>query len=296
MTLAEAVAAGARRIEAAGVPADEARRDAAVLARWVLHWDEARWLGDRHNAASAGFHAAFSKAIDRRASREPIAYLTGEREFYGRVFTLTPDVLIPRPETELVIEEALVCLLARQDGASSRTHPLILDVGTGSGCLAVTLAVEWPDARVIATDQSAAALDVARANARRLGVADRIEFRPGDLLAGVEGPVDVLVSNPPYVTEADRASLSPEVGVHEPAGALFGGPDGLDVIRALVPEAAQVLAPGGSLVVEIGWGQARAVAQLIQDTPGLTLLRIRPDLQQIPRVVVARREETRNLQ
>ncbi|MFI5177239.1 MAG: peptide chain release factor N(5)-glutamine methyltransferase [Vicinamibacterales bacterium] len=288
MTCGECVARMVRRLVAAGRPEDDSRRDAVVLARWRLGWTAAQWLARASNEAPAGFEADLAPFIDRRARGEPVAYITGEREFFGRAFRVTPDVLIPRPETELVVEDALARLESSGTGAADRARPVIVDVGTGSGCLAVTLALERPAARVVATDISDAALDVARDNARRLG-AERIEFRPGSLLAGVGTPVDLIVSNPPYVATADRASLPVDVVSYEPASALFGGDDGLDVMRGLVPTAAAALRPGGWLVMEIGLGQAVAVERLLEAGGGWTSIRIRPDLQQIPRVVAARK-------
>jgi release factor glutamine methyltransferase len=280
------------------VAPDESRRDASRLARWLLGWDEAAWLTRRGETPPADFPARYAAAAARRRGREPLAYILGEREFYGRAFRVTPAVLIPRPETELVVDETLVILRSepRTQHPPSPTasawqarHPIVVDVGTGSGCLAVTIAIESPRARVIAVDASAAALEVARENARRFGVLDRVEFRRGDLLQPVAEPVDLVVSNPPYVPEVDRPSLAPEIVDYEPAGALFAGTDGLNVIRALLPAAARALAPGGSLVMEFGWGQSEAVSSLIQRTPGLRLQHVRADLQQIPRVLVVAR-------
>jgi release factor glutamine methyltransferase len=164
-----------------------------------------------------------------------------------------------------------------------------MDFGAGSGCLAITLALELPFERVIAVDASEAAIDVARANARALGAADRIDFHVTSWSAWLHGgqPIDVIVSNPPYVPERDRSSLAPEVRDYEPAAALFAGADGLRAIRQIVTAAARVLSAGGWLVMEIGAGQDREVAELIAATPGLSLVRIAPDLQSIPRVVVA---------
>ena len=281
-------------LTAAGIPPEDARRDAVLLARHRLGWDAARWLTDARSAAPAGFEAAFRADIARRARREPLAYITGEREFYGRSFLVTPDVLIPRQETELLVEEAF---RVRGDGGQHRPsseladlRPLrdaiIVDVGTGSGCLGITLALEWPDAHIAATDVSPAALDVARANAERFGVAERIELLEGAWLGRPDLRPWLVVANPPYVAERDRATLAPEVRDYEPAEALFGGPDGLDAIRQLVPAAARALAPGGWLLMEIGAGQDREIAGLVADA-GLTLRRIVPDLQSIPRVVVA---------
>ena len=279
-SLADHVAAAAARLELAGLPHDEAVQSAGVLARSILGWSTADWIIRRRDAGPIDFSARFLPLIDRRARREPVAYILGEREFYGRPFTVTRAVLIPRPETELVVEEALAY-------AGQRPTATIVDVGTGSGCIAVTLALEVSGARIVATDVSGPALEVARENARRLRADERIEFRRGEFLAGSTTPVDLIVSNPPYVGEGDRARLPPEVADFEPAGALFAGPDGLDAIRALVSVAARALARGGALILEIGQGQADAVRTLIEATGALSVLRIRPDLQSIPRVVVA---------
>lgn len=284
-----AVSDAANRLMAAGLSIDDARREAALLARLVLGWDAAAWLTHQHQPAPSGFQDAFDRLIARRASREPMAYLIGQREFYGRPFQVTPDVLIPRPETEFVIDEVIGLTRARRDpDAGGRSPRVIVDIGTGSGCIAVTLALELPQAKLLATDTSAGALRVAQDNARRHGVADRIEFRHGPFLAGFADPVDLVVSNPPYVPDADRASLAPEVAMFEPAAALFAGRDGLDVIRALVPRAAAALGPGGALVMEIGLGQATEVQRLVEKA-GLTEVRLVPDLQGIPRVITALR-------
>jgi release factor glutamine methyltransferase len=282
MTLAEQVDAGVRVLRGAGFADDDARRDAGVLARFALGWDGATWLTRLGEAAPDDFVAAFPPLIARRAAREPVAYITGQREFYGRSFLVTPDVLIPRPETELLVDTALEHLRTR------RPAPSLVDVGTGSGCLAITLALECPAARVIATDVSAAALGVARRNAARLGVAGRIDFRLGALLGDLDEPVDLVVSNPPYVAAGDRASLAADVREFEPHVALFGGADGLAIVRDLVPLAARALAPGAWLILEIGAGQADAVGAIVRDA-GLQAIGVRPDLQGIPRVLVAAR-------
>jgi release factor glutamine methyltransferase len=281
--LASAVADAARRLETAGIDGDTSRRDAALLARWVLGWDTAAWLARTREAPPPGFAPRFNALIARRAAREPIAYLTGLREFYGRTFRVNRHVLVPRPETELVVDEALRFL-------APRTTPRVVDVGTGSGCLAVTIALECQGAHVVATDSSEAALAIARENATLHGVAERIDWRHADLLGDLTGPFDLIVANLPYVPEGDRESLPPEVSRYEPAAALFGGPDGLDVIRRLLPAAAARLSPGGRVVFEIGAGQAGAVPALIAGVPGLTLVEVRKDLQAIPRVVVAEAE------
>jgi release factor glutamine methyltransferase len=284
MTLSEVVVDAVRVLEAAGIPPDQSRQDAAVLARHELGWDHARWLTHRSAQAPVDFAGAFARTIARRARREPIAYILGTREFYSRTFLVTPEVLVPRPETEFVVEEAMAAIAQ----TASRARPLVVDVGTGSGCVAITIALEAPDARVIATDTSGAAIGVARQNSARLGAA-HVTFMESNLLDGLTERPSVIVSNPPYVPEGDRASLDPEVREFEPAAALFAGPDGLDVIRALVPAAAERLAPGGWLVFEIGIHQDGAVRDLIAHTPLMEWRHTAPDLQGIPRVVVARR-------
>jgi release factor glutamine methyltransferase len=289
VTFAEWVAEASRLLTAAGRDERESRLDAALLARWHLGWPMARWLVNLGEQAPADFAAAVAPLLARRARAEPIAYLTGEREFFGRTFRVTPDVLIPRPETELVVEEALACVTKLRTDSANLPPPLVLDVGTGSGCIAITIALEQPPVRVVATDISDAALAVAMDNARRLDAADRVTFRHGPLMAGWNEPVDLIVSNPPYVAGADRGALPDDVVRYEPATALFSGEDGLDVIRALIPAAA--LVPGGWLVMEMGLGQADEVQRLIRDAPGLDVVRLRADLQRILRVVVARRSE-----
>jgi release factor glutamine methyltransferase len=274
-----AVDDAATRLMSAGLAADDSRRDAALLARFVLGWDAAAWLTHQREAAPSGFQEAFDRLVARRVTREPVAYLIGEREFYGRPFLVAPGVLIPRPETEFVIDAVVGLARARQGGEPGRRSALVIvDIGTGSGCIGVTLALELPEARVIATDTSAEALRVAQENARRHAVANRVEFRHGPFLAGFGDSVDVVVSNPPYVPVSDRASLA----------ALFAGEDGLDVIRQLIPRATAALRPGGALVMEIGFGQAREVQRLVEQA-GLTEVRLVPDLQAIPRVITALR-------
>lgn len=197
--------------------------------------------------------------VRRRAKSEPVAYLVGHREFFGLEFRVTPDVLIPRPDTETLIVELL-------DAAKAYAEPRILDVGTGSGCIAIAAAVNCPQARVTAIDVSEAALGVAGENAERHGVADRIRFLQGDLFAPLNPNerFELVVSNPPYVAEGELNDLQAEVRLHEPRSALAAGPDGLDVIRRLVSEAPRRLLPGGELLFEISPEQAAPVRQLLQ--------------------------------
>jgi release factor glutamine methyltransferase len=277
-TLRDRLGAARHAFERAGIAPDEAAIDADVLARHALGWDRATLITHGPEPPPAGFDEAFAPLVERRLEREPVAHIVGHREFWGLEFEVTRDVLVPRPETELVVEAALELAGA---GAEQR----IVDVGTGSGCIAVSLAVSLPGARVTATDASAAALAVARRNARQHDVEDRIAFIEGDLFAGVEGAADLIVSNPPYVPVGDLASLPPEVARYEPHLALVAGDDGLSAIGRLLGEGRQHLAPAGHLVVEFGFGQASSVTALAA-AAGWRLHSMRHDLQQIPRVIV----------
>jgi release factor glutamine methyltransferase len=284
MTYSEAVARAAERLAAAGFAVADAEADAAVLARHILNWDLGRWLLNMRERAEPSFVAALDRAAGRRAAREPVAYITGTREFYGRPFLVSPAVLIPRPETELIVELALEWV---QGCTGAQVHGCkIADVGTGSGCLATTLALELPGSQVVATDISSAAIDVARKNAAMLGAGERIEFREGSFFAGSPTLFDVIVSNPPYVAERDRATLQTDVVDFEPPTALFAGGDGLACVRELVRLAPEHLRPDGRLMFEFGFGQADAVSALIRSSR-LIFVAIHNDLQGIPRVAVA---------
>jgi release factor glutamine methyltransferase len=235
-----------------------------------------------HWNSPTGHGTEFRALIERRQNGEPIQYITGETEFYGLPFRVTPDVLIPRPETEHLVERAV-------ELASGLTGVRILDVGTGSGAIAVALAHELPQAQITALDISAAALGIARGNAERNGVAGRIDFKLSDLLGAVEGErFAMIVSNLPYVPEGDRGSLAVEVREHEPVLALFAGEDGLDVYRRLIPAAFAALEDGGFLLMEIGYGQSQAVSELLGDA-GFEGIEFVPDLQGILRVACGRR-------
>jgi len=276
------------RLERAGIPAAEAALDADLLARHALGgWDRGRLLADGRDPAPDGFPATYERLVARRERREPAAYIVGSREFWGLEFEVGTGVLVPRPETELVVEEVLARVTTAT--AIGPAGLRIADVGTGSGCLAVSLAHQIPAARVVAIDLAPAALDVARRNASRHGVSSRTRFVHGDLFAGEDGPFDLIVSNPPYVPAGDLAGLQPEVQQFEPQGALTSGADGLDLIRRLVPAAANRLAPGGWLVFEFGFGQARAIQAIVGGEDGLVLVGLREDLAGIPRVAIARK-------
>jgi release factor glutamine methyltransferase len=222
--------------------------------------------------------------LKRRAAREPIQYLLGTQEFCGLEMAVTPDVLIPRPETELLVEEALRAVLGVNE-------PTIADVGTGSGCIAVALARERPDATIYALDISAPALDVARSNAIRHGARDRIRFIRADLLEAFCGArtFDVIVSNPPYIPEQEMDGLQPEVARYEPRAALAAGPDGLDFYRRLLREAPPLLKPGGRLLLELGCGQSDRVKRLARECGAFDVIECRKDAAGIKRVVIARR-------
>jgi release factor glutamine methyltransferase len=270
----------AARLAGAGIDAAEARLDAELIVRDVLGWDRATALVEQHRTLDPAELDHIERRVARRMAREPMAYVRGRVEFWGLEFEVGPGVLVPRPETELVVESALDCYRGTNGPAS------IVDACTGCGCLAVALALEFPNARVVGTDLSAEALTIAGRNATRHQVADRVEWREASLLGG-GGAVDLVVANPPYVPAGDRDSLMPEVRDHEPALALFGGADGLDVVRGLVAEAESELRPGSWLVFEFGYGQADLVRALFGDgwhAPGF-----RHDLQRIPRVVAVER-------
>jgi release factor glutamine methyltransferase len=276
--VAELVAEAAARLASAGIATPQL--DAELLLRHVLGWDRARIFAFPDEPVAADAAARYGDLVARRAGRVPLQHLTGVQSFWRHEFLVTPDVLIPRPETEILVEQALVRL-------RPRPKPAVLDVGTGSGCIALSLAAELPGAEVEATDLSAAALAVARENARRLGLAARVRFHEGDLLAPVSGrSFDLIASNPPYVDPA--AALEPEVRDHEPALALFppGGP--LALYERLLPQAASALRPGGFLLLELGIGQADDVGKLVA-AAGLAVDDVARDLQGIPRTLVARR-------
>jgi release factor glutamine methyltransferase len=224
----------------------------------------------------------FRELVKRRGAGEPVAYLVGSREFFSLPFAVDKAVLVPRPETEgLVVRVLDLCRAA----ATSR----IIDVGTGSGAIVVALAKHLPRATFAATDVSAEALEVARANAERHGVADRITFFHGDLLADAAGPWDVIVSNPPYVREDEFPALPRDVRDHEPRGALVSGPTGVEVVERLAAAAAAALVPGGWLVVEIGPAVAAAAEAAIAACPALEPAPTLKDLAGLPRIVQARR-------
>lgn len=285
MTIHDLMQVARDRFLRAGISATNAGLDAEALARRVLGWDKARLLADRHEKASSAFLLNYEHYVARRIRREPLSYILGVREFWGLDFEVTPDVLIPRQETELIVEEALTAVRA-----GAHAHPVIIDVGTGSGVLAVVLAREFPHAHVVATDISACALSVAQRNAVRHGVAGRVRFVETDFLDHVQETADLIVSNPPYVPAVSRPGLSPEVRDYEPGVALFSGDDGLEGMRRVMKDSAERLKPNGCLIVEFGYGQEDALRSLAAEMPHLSLAGIRQDLQGIPRTAVMRKD------
>ena len=284
MTLREALTSATRQLDASSGLCADAARDAALLLRHVLAISHAAQLTEPERELTTEQQATFDALILRRIANEPIQYITGEQEFYGLPLRVTPAVLIPRPETEHLVEAVLAELNLAQ---SLR----ILDVGTGSGAIAIALAFHLPNAQITAVDLSAAALEVAAANTARHALAGRIRYLKSDLLDAFppdEAPFAAIVSNPPYVPAADRASLHPQVRDHEPAAALFAGPDGLDIYRRLIPQARAALQPNGLLALEIGHGQSEAIASLLS---GWKELRFLDDLQHIPRIALARKPQ-----
>jgi release factor glutamine methyltransferase len=264
----------------AGPHPDRARRDAEALLLHVLGKDKAWLMAHSEEQLHDDRECSYSELLERRYRGEPIQYIAGETEFYGLPFRVAPDVLIPRPETEHLVEKAI-------ELAASFPAPRIVDVGCGSGAIAVALAHKLPQASITAIDVSSSALAIAEENAKRNNVA--IRFLEGDLLAPVAAEqFEIVVSNPPYVPIGDRDSLAVEVRDYEPALALFAGEDGLDVCRRLIPASFTQLVPGGFVVLEIGFGQAPAIAELLTAF-GFHQIEFLPDLQGIPRVACARR-------
>ena len=291
------------------------RRDAETLLAHILHRDRAWLLAHADDDLTATDLDAFRSLVARRAAQQPLQHLTGMQEFFGLTFRVTPDVLIPRPETEHLVEAVLDFARSQPD-----PHLNIVDVGTGSGAIAIALASVLEHARFTAIDISPAALAVARDNAGRLGVDRRIRFLQGDLLAPLLTPhaprdplftgdplnpllagsdpfdpliptassafetFDVIASNPPYVALDDAQTLAPEVRDHEPELALYAGPNGLDIYRRLIPQSFDLLRPGGLLALEIGYGQRDALAELLTSWNSVRFL---DDYASIPRVALA---------
>lgn len=283
-TLADLVAEGTELLRAAGI--DAPRHTASLLVRERLGIDTAKLIAHPETPVSVENAVELRNAFARRAAGEPLQYITGHQEFYGLDFEVTPAVLIPRPETELLVETAL-------EACRGTDSPRVIDVGTGSGCIPIAVAVNAPAAQVATIDISPDATAVARRNAQRHGVADRIAFLHGDFFHAVTSgekwldiaPAHVIVSNPPYIAEHELAGLQREVRDFEPVTALVGGPEGTESYARLLSQAGRFLLPEGKLAFEVGFGQAERVAAM-GEAAGWRLEGIRDDLQGIPRVVV----------
>lgn len=260
---------------------DSPRLDAELLVAEALGIDRVGLYLDLNRPLLEEERSAIRPLVLRRREREPVAYILGRRDFFGRRFEVTPEVLIPRPDTETLVEQALA--LIPVDAPSQ-----VLDVGTGSGAIALTIAAERPLAEVTATDVSAGALGVAARNAEALGVSERVSFEQVDLL-DPSGRYDLIVSNPPYIPSREVEGLQAEVRDHEPRGALEAGGDGFDVIRALLTASADAATEGTQLLIEVGAGQAPRVAELPEAKGRWSLVALHPDLNRVERVVHLRR-------
>ena len=289
MQLKQTLASAVNRLSADHVPSS--RLNAESLLMFILSCDRAYLYAHPERELTHDEQSRYDAALAERARGVPAQYITGHQEFWGMDLIVSPAVLIPRPETEHVIETVLELGSVDRDGGRGRppdiNHLRIADVGTGSGCIALALAKELPQAEIHASDVSPAALEVARANAARHQLESRIQFHQADLLAGSENDAfDFIVTNPPYVGESEEDQVQLEVRKFEPRGAVFAGPTGVEVITRLIPQARAALRPGGWLVMEISGAISDKVRQLLQDWNDV---RIRPDLQSIPRVVQARK-------
>jgi release factor glutamine methyltransferase len=287
LTLHEALAGAKARLVSAGIPLDEASIDVDLYARTILEWDRATLLSELRQPAPKSLEPTFSEWVARRALHEPTAYIIGIREFWGLDFEVTPAVLIPRPETELIVEEAVALLRSNPPSGAARPDVQhVAEVGTGSGCVSIAIASEVPGCRVIASDISPDALAVARRNALRHDVASRVEFVETSYLNGVSGLFDLIAANPPYVKDGDRVALGRGV-LYEPAVALFGGSRGLRDINGVLATT-ELLVPGGYLVMEFGLGQEEDVTALVKTRADLHLEKVRCDLQGIARTAIIR--------
>ena len=284
MTLRESLTDAAATLAVNPCLRDQSQRDAEILLLHILCTDRATLFAYPSRSLTPEQLAAYQAAIDRRLNNEPIQYITGQQEFFGLNLKVTPATLIPRPETEHLVEAVL-------DWVPHNQPLKILDIGTGTGAIALALAAHLPQAQITAVDISTAALHIAEVNARVHNLATGIRFLQSDLFSGLPqseqtASFDAIVSNPPYIPEGDRAELHPEVRDYEPAHALFSGPLGLDIYRRLIPQAHTALRPGGLLALEIGHGQREALDSLLSAWKDVAFI---ADLQQIPRVALARR-------
>lgn len=298
MHLKDSLAQAIARLTAESVPSP--RMNAELLLMFTLGCDRSYLFAHPERELTAGEQSRYDVALAERSRGVPAQYITGHQEFWGMDLIVTPAVLIPRPETEHVIETVLELQASdynvrakaptpKTEDRGPKARVRIADVGTGSGCIALALAKEFPNAEILATDISAPALEIARANAARHQLDQRIYFHQTDLLEGLTGRFDFIVSNPPYVGESEEDSVQLEVRKFEPRTAVFAGPKGTEVIERLIPQARTILRPGGWLVMEVSGTIAEKVGRLLQ---GWQNVEIKPDLQSIPRVVIARKPKT----
>lgn len=278
MNIAESLAFAAASLEASGVA--ESRREAASLLTFVLARPGSFLIAHPEYELNDSELTGFEECVRRRSNREPFQYITGTQEFFGLEFRVTRDVLIPRPETEVLVEAAIEVL-------GSLKSPHFLEIGVGSGCISISILHSVIDAQAVAVDVSSGALRIAMENAHIHGVSERLRLRERDLFDGLNEKFDMIVSNPPYIPDLDIGQLQPEVRTFEPHSALAGGSDGLDIIKRIVDGAPGHLKPGGSLLLEIGFGEADAV-ELLFRTPYWLECRLLPDLQGIPRIIIAK--------
>jgi len=285
VTIADTIRRAAEQLATAGI--ETARLDAEVLLAHLLKKDRVWLIAHNTDALDIDSASNYEYVVDRRAQREPLQHIVGNQEFWGLDFMVSPDVLIPRPETELVVESAI-------KAAEKMAAPLILDLCTGSGCIAISIAKHLAASRTMATDWSGRALAIARENARHHGVADRIKFLEGDLFEPLEeldiqGKVDIIVANPPYIPARDLAALQPEVRDHEPEMALIAGKQGTEIHQCIISTAPRYLKQHGQLIMEMGMGQAAALVHMARDTNAYETPEILKDLAGIDRVIVVKK-------
>ncbi len=279
MNISQAITRAASILDKNGVP--NPLREARSLLLHVLERETAYVVAHPEYRLTENESIDFEAVLRRRASREPFQYITGRQEFYGLEFEVAPGVLIPRPETEILVEAAISLLNAAD-------KPRFCEVGIGSGCIAISILYKILDAQAVGVDISRAALELTARNATKHGVGDRLTLREADMFAGLgKFNFDLILSNPPYIPESDLESLQAEVGGFEPHSALFGGADGLDIIKLLIANAPRFLKSGGFLLIEIGFGQAASVKGLFGSSFWKDIVFL-PDLQGIPRIVRAR--------
>lgn len=278
MNLADALTAAAASLQASGIA--ESRREASSLLSFILSRPGSFLFAHPEYELTTEEQVRFDECVQRRAKREPFQYITGRQEFFGHEFEVGPGILIPRPETEILVEAAI-------DRLAGIELPKFLEIGVGSGCISISILYAVPTATAIGIDLSPIALETTGRNAEKHRVANRLILHKGDLFEGVSGKFDLIVSNPPYIPEAEIAALQPEVRDFEPYSALSGGADGLDIIRRIIATAPGFMAVGGTLLIEIGFGEAEAVRGLLAP-PTWENCEFVPDLQGIPRILSAK--------